>query len=137
MIFCIVILIKAPLSPALQLGREGPDEPDKRLENRKPGGKGRKPDTGRHGGIGSTHFWWLGIRTASKAVNPDNLQTNSATVSEESPQESYHKNNEKPLVFGLFWESAICRIAEGRIWQHSRQPDNLQTNSATVSEESP
>jgi len=37
-----------------------------------------------------------------------------------SRQKSYHKNNEKPLVFGHSWESAICRIEEGRIWQDGR-----------------
>src|SRR5579883_1898010 len=92
----------------------------------------RKHDTSGHR---RTQRKRLENRTAGTPITPDNLLTNSATVSDESPQESYHKNSEKPLVFDLFWESAICWIAEGRIWQDSRQPDNLQTNSATVSDE--
>src|SRR5579883_2639319 len=40
-------------------------------------------------------------KKARKPVTPDNLLTNSATVSDESTQESCHKKSEKPLVLAI------------------------------------
>src|SRR5579883_1157225 len=48
-----------------------------------------------------------------------------------SPRKRVTTRTTKTRWFWPFWECAICRIEEGRIWQDSRQPDNLQTNSAT------
>jgi len=71
-------------------GSKTGNQGEKRPENRTP------DDTGRH-----SQKKRLENRSAGQPVTPDNLLTNSARVSDESPQESYHKNNEKPLVLAI------------------------------------
>src|SRR5579883_2604748 len=74
----------------------------------------RKHDTSGHR---RTQRKRLENRTAGTPITPDNLLTNSATVSDESPQESYHKNSEKPLVlafFGSLPSAGLRKVEYGR-----------------------
>src|SRR5579883_3569589 len=104
MYICILILITAQLSLPVTVGQGGTRRTRKRLENWKPGGKtarnttpGDRLDTL----LAAGHGVPLAIRTARRPVTTDNLLTNSATVSDESPQESCHKKSEKPLVLAI------------------------------------
>jgi len=72
-----------------------------RVDRLRPTDHGEKGSKTRHQTNQENGCTAAGHLHGSKAVNPDNLQTNSATVSDESTQESYRKNNEKPLVLAI------------------------------------
>jgi|GEM_PF-2633105 len=72
-------------------GAPSPVDRGKRLENRTLDDTGRQPEKR------------LENRSAGKPVTTDNLLTNSATLSDESPQESYHKKSQEPLVLAFLW----------------------------------
>src|SRR5579883_3655052 len=108
MAFCIATLITAQTVTRVPVGQGGtrptrkkarkPEtKREKRPETRHRTTQGDRLDTLLVAGNGVP----LAIRTARKPVTPDNLLTNSATVSDESTQESCHKKSEKPLVLAI------------------------------------